>query len=749
MYPNLKTMKTTLLSTKKSLLTAVAITLISLTGFTQTYTSIAAGDWSSASTWSNGIVPPATIAAGSTVNVMHKVTYSANTNLVINGTLNVTNDTLFFPNSFNKDINVNNTGIVRITNAGLSQLSSGNASFNLNGKLFLSNGYFLIAKDFSANAGSVQSYKNSTVVISRNFSTSGSAISPAIDTIQFTNIKVGNTSNGNFTNNSFAKLYVGNAYVQVLNNGNFTNAAFATISVLPGSNSNFGFDFLKSMGNLQNDGLWNARIDASCISGSINGIMIADIDFTRSPDCSATPQIGPAPELVFDNPVLVSGIDKKQGAIYRFANVISGVDAEIRLKKFSRPDITINSIDNTSFGWSKAFQPEFGLAGNVAPYQNWYIDFELKFYVAGTSTPKVMPKVDMTALDVDGDGVSISEYATFQNPSNVSYATLSSLVQVASSLVGTLAVCPQDNISSLLKSCNVCGGDGKTGIWNLDDCTACNGTGILYTACNHAYDDVNGTTEEGPVTNFVNIDTASTQVMTVYQFTDRQTINFRYGAKSGASTSNAGLRLNSLWFRQFSLTPFLAITLPVKMQSFTATLRDEQTKKVDLKWTTASEINLSHFVIERSTDGRNYSDAAVVFSYGSESAKTNYSFTDNLGNLNTGVFYYRIRSVDNDGKETYSEVRIIRIQSDVKQTMNIIAYPNPATTDLRITIPSQWQNKAVVYEVFNSGGSVIYKKAVAASGQTEVINVSNFSTGVYFVRANCMGEIAQQKIIKK
>jgi hypothetical protein len=310
-------------------------------------------------------------------------------------------------------------------------------------------------------------------------------------------------------------------------------------------------------------------------------------------------------------------------------------------------------------------------------------------------------------------------------------------------------MCPLDNVTSLLKACTACGGDGKTGMWNLTDCTACDGTGAVYTACNHAYDDVNATTEEGPVSNFVNIDTASTQVMTIYQFTDRQMISFRYGAKSGASTSNAGVRLNSLWFRQFNLSPFIAITLPVKMQSFTASLRDEQTKKVDLKWITASEINLSHFVIERSTDGRNYSDGALVFSNGSESAKTTYSYTDNLGNLNAGVFYYRIRSVDNDGKESYSEVRIIRIQSEVKQSVSILAYPNPATTDLRITIPAQWQNKAVAYEIMNSGGSIIYKKSVAASGQTESINVSNFSTGVYFVKATCMGEISQQKIIKK
>ncbi|MEI2740432.1 MAG: hypothetical protein V9F01_16790 [Chitinophagaceae bacterium] len=39
-------------------------------------------------------------------------------------------------------------------------------------------------------------------------------------------------------------------------------------------------------------------------------------------------------------------------------------------------------------------------------------------------------------------------------------------------------------------------------------------------------------------------------------------------------------------------------TLPVKLSSFSATLNNNS--KVDLKWSTATETNLSHFVVERS-----------------------------------------------------------------------------------------------------------------------------------------------------
>ena|SRR5450432_2700196 len=105
--------------------------------------------------------------------------------------------------------------------------------------------------------------------------------------------------------------------------------------------------------------------------------------------------------------------------------------------------------------------------------------------------------------------------------------------------------------------------------------------------------------------------------------------------------------------RSFSNSP---ITPSFKLGSFTADLNND---KAELKWETASEINISHFIIEKSTDGINYSDAAVMFAYGSDAVKTSYSFTDKL-NAQSGVVYYRLCSVDNNGKGQYSDIRIIR-----------------------------------------------------------------------------------------
>jgi hypothetical protein len=187
--------------------------------------------------------------------------------------------------------------------------------------------------------------------------------------------------------------------------------------------------------------------------------------------------------------------------------------------------------------------------------------------------------------------------------------------------------------------------------------------------------------------------------------------------------------------------------LPVKLVSFSASLNGN---KVGLQWTTATEENLSHFVVEKSLDGTNFSDAGIVFANGNSTSLISYNFVDNdINSSQKSVIYYRLRSVDNDGKYSYSETRIIRISTNDAQAVAITAYPNPAISSVNVTIPANWQNKKVSYELFANNGQVIYKNDVGAAGQTEAINVSKLAPGFYFLRVSCEGSVAQQKIVKQ
>ena len=184
----------------------------------------------------------------------------------------------------------------------------------------------------------------------------------------------------------------------------------------------------------------------------------------------------------------------------------------------------------------------------------------------------------------------------------------------------------------------------------------------------------------------------------------------------------------------------------MKLISFTAQLTSDS--KVDLKWSTATEINASHFVIERSFDGQSYSEIGTVFAIGNSTNIQNYFFTDNLIPTTKTVIYYRLRQEDVDGKTDYSATRIIRTGKQ-DATVTILAYPNPVTSEVRITIPNNWQGKLVNYEVVNVSGQTAKRMVTGSSSQTETLNLSQLAPGFYLIKVTCNGEVAQQKIVRK
>ena len=68
--------------------------------------------------------------------------------------------------------------------------------------------------------------------------------------------------------------------------------------------------------------------------------------------------------------------------------------------------------------------------------------------------------------------------------------------------------------------------------------------------------------------------------------------------------------------------------------------------------------------------------------------------------------------------------------------------------ELRITVPNNWQNKPMSFELFNANGQIASRKSTSGSNQTETINTSNLAPGFYIVRVSCDGQNAQQKIVK-
>ncbi len=413
------------------------------------------------------------------------------------------------------------------------------------------------------------------------------------------------------------------------------------------------------------------------------------------------------PELVFRNPVLISGTNGANGAKYKFANVCTtpkALDAIVEIRGRSASDVVLRTIDSTGIGWDKAFQPCLGIP-NVGRNREWWMEFEIEFREAGRNNSEKIDRFFITGLDIDGDGGNLNEWAEMFRPKSVQLSPVTGLV---TTLLGTIV-----------------------DLVNPDN-------------------DGNNYRINGPRTNYANIDTSATAVMATYMYEKKSKIGFRLGGRTnnnGGSSGEVGVRMNSFWFKQFSLTPPSIISLPVELTDFHAQLNGN---RVDLSWTTQSEKNVSHFLVQKSEDGKTYTDAGLVFAYGNTNEQQKYAFPDN--NINTSrpaVIYYRLKSVDFDAKTQLSDVRIIRTGGKYDQALSLNVFPNPAQNELRVTVPANWQGKKIRYEVLTASGQLVSQTERNAANQTETMDLSRLQTGFYIIRASAGGEQSQQKFLRK
>lgn len=176
--------------------------------------------------------------------------------------------------------------------------------------------------------------------------------------------------------------------------------------------------------------------------------------------------------------------------------------------------------------------------------------------------------------------------------------------------------------------------------------------------------------------------------------------------------------------------------LPIILASFTGIITN---CAANIKWVTSQELNNSYYSVEHSTDGLKYTEAGRVTSQNSPLGST-YGYKDN--NIVAGANYYRLKSVDIDGKLTYSKV--ITINSNCKGSTTINVLPNPATDFIKVTGLSGTSTIIIL----NAIGQQIAQ--VSNTQPSRDINVKNFASGTYTIQVvSDNGNLTSAKFVKK
>jgi len=189
-------------------------------------------------------------------------------------------------------------------------------------------------------------------------------------------------------------------------------------------------------------------------------------------------------------------------------------------------------------------------------------------------------------------------------------------------------------------------------------------------------------------------------------------------------------------FGTIEMAKIITDPLPVELSSFSSVIKGES---IILKWETQTEINNYGFEVQRSNEKDEWSVLGFVKGNGSSNSPKSYSYWDEGIKL-TGKYYYRLRQIDNDGTNTYSEILEVNIKlpNELELKQN---YPNPfnPATTISFSLPQTGEVILKVYSALGEEVGTVTKGLLEAGEYSFSFNAEGLTSGIYIYRLR-MGE---------
>jgi hypothetical protein len=168
----------------------------------------------------------------------------------------------------------------------------------------------------------------------------------------------------------------------------------------------------------------------------------------------------------------------------------------------------------------------------------------------------------------------------------------------------------------------------------------------------------------------------------------------------------------------------------------------------ELNWATGIEDNNHHFVIERKHDSeKDFIPIGQVAAHQNPNlARHDYQY-DDFDMNKSGVYYYRLKQVDIDGRYTYSKTIAIRV-NDKYDNLNVDIYPNPATDLLKLEL---WipEDSELEVSVFDKNGKAVlvapFNQYKSKGRYNELLQLSSLITGQYVLQIKTSSDVIYKK----
>jgi hypothetical protein len=191
-------------------------------------------------------------------------------------------------------------------------------------------------------------------------------------------------------------------------------------------------------------------------------------------------------------------------------------------------------------------------------------------------------------------------------------------------------------------------------------------------------------------------------------------------ATTGTITSNVISTFNMFTFGSKSYV------LPLTLVSFNASKKDNY---VSIDWKTEKEINISHFIVERSEDGHSFYPVGRANGRNNGNAEL-YQTIDNKP-IQT-IAYYRLRTLDFDGKESLSRiVTIVNGQGNNK----LLLVGNPVRNKITLLATGILTGE-FNYQITLMNGQLVQsgKVSILNGGYYDISLNNNLNPGTYSLK---------------
>lgn len=173
--------------------------------------------------------------------------------------------------------------------------------------------------------------------------------------------------------------------------------------------------------------------------------------------------------------------------------------------------------------------------------------------------------------------------------------------------------------------------------------------------------------------------------------------------------------------------------LPIELVSFQANCAGDD--KINVTWTTASEHNTSHYVVEKSKDGINWSVLGQTAAAGNSTQLLNYEMIDS--EKASGTTYYRLTQFDNDGVFDVFDPVIVNCNGTTSNN-HIVTYPNPSSESFYVSLFTETMNGNGQLTITDASGRPVYEKSVNIQNGSNVFHIGDFNAapGIYFIQVS-------------